>query len=81
MSTLFVVRQAGIHSRRVLGIFVAIDPAVLAAKTAAKFDEDDWHLWEVIPYELGEVVECDENARPTEPKPVFSILRSQAIKQ
>ena len=68
--TLYVVFQEGVYRHACGGVYDTLDGAIAAADDMAAADSDDYHVYEVRPFELNTNDEWDA---------VYAVKRSEAL--
>lgn len=72
--TVYCVFKHGIYRHECGGVFQSLEFAVQAAKLLAQGEPDDWHWYEVIPFEMNRQTEQDDrnpNSNMKEPEAVY----------
>lgn len=87
MAQVFAVFRSGYYRHGCGGIFPSLEEAIAAAEAMASIDCDDYHRYDVVPFNLGERselhTETDDLGEPMSPPiieapPVYSCRRQAA---
>ncbi len=86
MAQVFAVFRSGYYRHGCGGIFPSLEEAIAAAESMAAIDCDDYHRYDVVPFNLGERselhTETDDLGEPMSPPiieapPVYSCRRRE----
>ena len=59
---IYIVVQEGVYRHGIFGVYTERDDAIALAKELAETDNDGYHTYEVIPFELDKRVPIDHGS-------------------